>query len=50
MEKLFNKSDRIDKKIYDLKQVERYLDKTENIKRDNQKFYLSLDGLLKIEL
>ena len=33
--KFFNKSNR-DKKIYDLKQVENYLDKVEGIKRDFQ--------------
>lgn len=34
MKGLFKKSDRIDKKIYDLKQVQEYLDKVEGIKRD----------------
>lgn len=36
MRNLFKKSNRIDKKIYDLKQVEQYLDKIEGIKRDYQ--------------
>ncbi len=36
MKGLFKKLDRIDKKIYDLKQVEQYLDKIEGIKRDYQ--------------
>ncbi|GEM_PF-1156076 len=36
MKGLFKKLDRIDKKIYDLKQVEQYLDKVEGIKRDYQ--------------
>ena len=34
MKGLFRKSNIIDKKIYDLKQVEEYLDKIEGIKRD----------------
>ena len=36
MKRLFRKSNRIDKKIYDLKQIEQYLDKIEGIKRDYQ--------------
>ena len=48
MVSFFKKSEKIDKKIYDLKQVEEYLDKTENIKRDKQDFYFSLGGFVKI--
>lgn len=36
MKGLFRKSNKIDKKIYDLKQIEQYLDKIEGIKRDYQ--------------
>lgn len=46
MKNLFKKSDRLDKKIYDLKQVESYLDKIENIKRDYQAPYMPLDCFL----
>ena len=48
MVSFFKKSEKIDKKIYYLKQVEQYLDKTENIKRDKQDFYFSLGGFVKI--
>jgi uncharacterized protein YdcH (DUF465 family) len=40
LKKLFRKSNRIDKKIYDMKQIEGYLDKVEGIKRDKQGLYL----------
>lgn len=43
MKNLFKNSDRIDKKIYDLKQVKEYLDKIESIKRDCQNSYMSLN-------
>lgn len=42
MKNLFKNSDRIDKKIYDLKQIKEYLDKVESIKRDYQNSYMSL--------
>lgn len=45
MKNLFKKSDRLDKKIYDLKQVESYLDKIENIKRDYQASNMSFNCL-----
>ncbi len=43
MKNIFKKSDRLDMKIYDLKQVESYLDKIENIKRDYQASNMSLN-------
>ena len=43
MKNLFKKSDKIDKKIYDLKQIEEYLDKIESIKRDYQSGYMSFN-------
>lgn len=43
MKNLFKNSDRIDKKIYDLKQIQEYLDKIESIKRDYQNSYMSFN-------
>ncbi|QSX05105.1 hypothetical protein JYG23_10460 [Sedimentibacter sp. zth1] len=34
MKKLFKKLNRVDKKVYDIKQVEEYLEKIEGIKRN----------------
>lgn len=39
MKNFFKKSNRIDVKIYDLKQMEEFLDKMESIKRDCQNSY-----------
>lgn len=43
MRNLFKKSDKIDKRIYDLKQIEEHLDKVESIKRDCQSGYISFN-------
>ena len=43
MSNLFKNSDRIDKKIYDIKQIKEYLDKVEGIKRNCQNSYMSLN-------
>jgi len=43
MKSLFKKSDKIDKRIYDLKQIEEHLDKVESIKRDYQSGYISFN-------